>query len=144
MLCRWCCFCKHVATKRDPSSCGAADAAQPPPPKWYDAVELHGLVDTCFSASLDQAQGTANALRVFDLTNGFQLSYAKLTAQLTPPKAYSAGFRADVGFCQTASVLMFKSTDTRAGPRRRWASGSRTIAGGMIAHEVAQASSRAG
>jgi hypothetical protein len=84
-------------------------AQQPPPPKWYDTFEVHGLVDAYYSANLDQAQGTPNALRAFDVTNGFQLSYAKLTAQLTPPKPYSAGFRADVGFGQTASVLMFNS-----------------------------------
>ncbi|BDG04793.1 outer membrane beta-barrel protein [Anaeromyxobacter oryzae] len=81
-----------------------------PPPKWYDTFELHGLVDTYFSANLDQAQSTANPLRAFDQTNGFELSFAKLTAQLTPPKPYSVGFRADVGFGQTASALMFRST----------------------------------
>ncbi len=92
----------------------AADAAQKPPPKWYDAVELHGLVDTYYSANLSQAQSKTNPLRVFDLTNGFQLSYAKLTAQLTPPAPYTPGFRADVGFGQTASVLMFRSTPSSA------------------------------
>jgi len=89
-------------------------AQQTPPPKWYEAVELHGLVDAYFSGNANQAQGTPNPLRVFDATNGFQLSYAKLTAQLTPAKAYSAGFHADVGFGQTASVLMFKSTPSSA------------------------------
>lgn len=84
-------------------------AQQPPPPKWYDTFEVHGLVDTYFSANLNQAQSTLNPLRAFDTTNGFQLSYAKLTAQLTPEKAYSAGFRADFGFGQTASALTFKS-----------------------------------
>jgi putative OmpL-like beta-barrel porin-2 len=87
---------------------------QPPPPKWYDSFEVHGLVDTYFSANLDQAQSTLNTLRVFDATNGFQLSYAKLTAQLAPAKAYSVGFHADVGFGQTASTLMFKSAPSSA------------------------------
>jgi hypothetical protein len=90
-----------------PAAAGAADA---PAPKWYDTFEVHGLVDAYYSANLDQAQGRPNGLRVFDATNGFELSYAKLTAQLTPPKAYSAGFRADVGFGQTASALMFRAT----------------------------------
>ncbi len=89
-------------------------AQQPPAPKWYDSFEIHGLVDTYFSANLDQAQSSPDALRVFDATNGFQLSYAKLTAQLAPAKAYSVGFHADVGFGQTASALMFRSAPSSA------------------------------
>jgi putative OmpL-like beta-barrel porin-2 len=92
-----------------PAASEEAAAQQPPPPKWYDTFEVHGLVDTYFSANLNQAQSTLNPLRAFDTSNGFQLSYAKLTAQLTPAKAYSAGFRADFGFGQTASALTFKS-----------------------------------
>lgn len=84
-------------------------AHQPPPPKWYDTFEVHGLVDTYFSANLDQAQSDLNPLRVFDVANGFQVAYVKLTAQLAPTRPYTAGFRADVGFGETASTLMFKA-----------------------------------
>jgi Putative beta-barrel porin-2, OmpL-like. bbp2 len=81
------------------------EAKPPPPPKWYDTFEIHGLVDTYYSANFDQQQSAPNQLRVFDALNGFQLSYAKLTAQLAPTAAYSAGFRADIGFGQTAAIL---------------------------------------
>jgi hypothetical protein len=80
----------------------------PPPPKWYETFEVHGLVDTSYSANLDQAQRDLSPLRVFDAANGFQLSHAKLTAQLVPTSAYTVGFRADVGFGPTASALLFK------------------------------------
>ncbi|WP_242395333.1 outer membrane beta-barrel protein [Anaeromyxobacter oryzisoli] len=109
------------------------EAPQPPPaPKWYDTFELHGLVDAYYSANLDQAQGTPNALRAFDLTNGFQLSYAKLIAQLTPPKPFSAGFRADVGFGQTASVLRFKSTPSSGDVVVQQAFVSYALPGGLV------------
>lgn len=87
--------------------CARGDDAPkpPPPPKWYDTFEIHGLVDTFYSANVGQQQGDANLLRVFDAANGFQLSYAKLTALLAPTTAYSAGFRADLGFGPTAAVL---------------------------------------
>ena len=79
--------------------------APAPPPKWYDTFEIHGLVDTYYSATFGQSQADANTIRVFDAANGFQLSYTKLTAQLAPTTAYTAGFRADLGFGPTAKVL---------------------------------------
>jgi len=79
--------------------------APAPPPKWYDTFEIHGLVDTYYSATFGQAQSDANLLRTFDGANGFQLSYTKLTAQLAPTTAYTAGFRADLGFGPAAKVL---------------------------------------
>ncbi len=85
----------------------AAPPAPPPPPKWYDTFEVHGLVDTSFSANLSQAQTDGNALRAFDGANGFQLVYAKLTAQ-------ASFFRLDLGFGPTAGVLNFKPAS--AGP----------------------------
>ncbi len=90
-----------------PLSARAEDAAKPPPPppKWYDTVEIHGLVDTYFSANLNQKQSDATLLRVFDGANGFQVNYAKLIAQLAPTAAWTAGFRADLGFGQTAAIL---------------------------------------
>ncbi len=88
-----------------PLSARAEDPKPPPPPKWYDTFEIHGLVDTYFSANLSQAQSAASPLRVFDGANGFQLAYAKLTAQLAPAAPYTAGFRVDLGFGPTATVL---------------------------------------
>jgi putative OmpL-like beta-barrel porin-2 len=89
----------------------AKEAAKPPPPpKWYDTFELHGLVDTYYSANVNQVQRDLNPLRVFDASNGFELSYAKLTAQVAPTTTYTAGFHADVGFGQTASALLFNPT----------------------------------
>lgn len=84
----------------------AEDAPKPPPsPKWYDTFEIHGLVDTYYSGNFNQQQSTPSQLRVFDALNGFQLSYAKLTAQLAPSAPYTAGFRVDLGFGQTAAIL---------------------------------------
>jgi hypothetical protein len=75
------------------------------PPKWYDTFEIHGLVDTAFSANFDQVQGDPNELRVFDALNGFQLSYTKVWAQLTPTGPFTGGLRVDLGMGQTAAIL---------------------------------------
>ena len=82
-------------------------AAEPakPPPKWYDTVELHGLVDSAYSANFNQMQSSPNELRVFDALNGFQLSYAKLWAQLAPTTPFTGGFRLDLGAGQAAAIL---------------------------------------
>jgi hypothetical protein len=80
----------------------AAAPAAPPAPKWYDTFEIHGLVDAYWAGNPAVAQSTTNALRGFDAANGFELSYAKLTAQLSPDPA---GFRIDLGYGRTASVL---------------------------------------
>ncbi len=87
-----------------PATPPAAEAAKPPP-KWYDTVEIHGLVDTSFSANFNQTQSSPNELRVFDALNGFQLSYAKLWTQLAPTTPFTGGFRVDVGFGQAAAIL---------------------------------------
>jgi hypothetical protein len=95
-----------LALLASPLAGRAEDAPKaPPPPKWYDTFELHGLVDTYYSANLSHKQSTGNDLRVFDAQNGFQLSYAKLTAQLAPTTPYTVGFRTDIGFGRTAEVL---------------------------------------
>ncbi len=111
---RWMATCLAVTLLAPVPAAPDEPGQAPPAPKWYDSFEIHGLVDTYFSANLDQSQGALNALRVFDATDGFQLSYAKLTAQLAPAKAFSVGFRADVGFGQTASALMFRSAPSSA------------------------------
>jgi hypothetical protein len=84
-----------------------APAAEPskPPPKWYETVELHGLVDSSYSVNFNQTQDSPNELRVFDALNGFQLSYAKLWAQLAPTTPFTGGFRLDVGVGQSAAIL---------------------------------------
>jgi hypothetical protein len=56
-------------------------------------------------------QATGNDLRIFDSHNGFQLNFAKLTAQLAPTTAYTVGFRADIGLGLTAAVLNGSSSD---------------------------------
>ena len=73
--------------------------------RWYDRLEVHGLVDTSYGANLDQPQSAPNALRAFDAANGFQLVFAKLTAQAAPAPV---GFRLDLGVGTTASVLSGK------------------------------------
>jgi hypothetical protein len=85
-----------------PASAEEAPAAVAPAPKWYDTFEIHGLVDTYWSGNGAIAQTVPNALRGFEANNGFQLSYAKLTAQMSPEPA---GFRIDLGAGQTAAVL---------------------------------------
>jgi hypothetical protein len=86
-------------------------AAEPEKPaKWYDNVELHGLVDTAFTANLDQAQGDPNELRVLDALNGFQLSYAKVWAQLAPTAPFTGGFRLDLGAGQSAAIMNGSAT----------------------------------
>jgi hypothetical protein len=84
---------------------GPEAGAAPTGPKWYDTIELHGLVDTYFAANLGQQQAELNTLRLFDATNGFQLSYAKISTLLP---ASPVGFRLDVGLGQTAGILNFK------------------------------------
>lgn len=74
-------------------------------PKWYDRVEVHGLVDTSFGANFGQTQSQPNALRLFDAQNGFQLGFAKLTAAAAPAPV---GFRLDLGVGTTASILSGK------------------------------------
>jgi hypothetical protein len=88
-----------LATAR---SASAADPPAPKPPKWYDTIEMHGYVDTYFQGNFDQPQAVQNALRLFDASNGFQLAFAKLTAQMAPSPA---GFRVDFGFGPTAGIL---------------------------------------
>lgn len=78
-------------------------------PKWYDRVEVHGLVDTSFGANLDAPQSQPNALRLFDAQDGFQLGFAKLTAAAAPAPV---GFRLDLGVGTTASILTGKPPGT--------------------------------
>jgi hypothetical protein len=100
-----------------PLSARAEDPAKPPPPpKWYDTFEIHGLVDTYYSNNLNVSQGLGNPLRTFDFANGFEVNYVKLTAQLAPTTAWTAGFRADVGFGQTAAVLNGNATSNATSP----------------------------
>ena len=40
-------------------------AKSPPPPKWYDTIEIHGLVDAYYSANATQQQTAPNLLRTF-------------------------------------------------------------------------------
>jgi hypothetical protein len=88
-------------------SAGEEPAA--PAAKWYDRLEIHGLIDTYFSANLNQAQSLPNALRLFDAQNGFQVGFAKLSASVTPAPV---GFRLDVGLGNTAGVLSGVSAAT--------------------------------
>jgi hypothetical protein len=88
-----------------PATARAEDAA-PAGPKWYERVEVHGLVDTSFSANLDQPQSQPNALRLFDAQNGFQLVFAKLTVSTAPAPV---GFRLDLGLGTTAGILSGKA-----------------------------------
>ena len=53
----------------------ADEPAKPPPPKWYDTIEIHGLVDAYYSANVAGQQTAPNFLRTFDSFNGFQLAY---------------------------------------------------------------------
>lgn len=94
-----------AALAADPAP--ATAPTPPPPPKWYDTFEVHGLVDASFSSNLSQAQTDGNLLRAFDGANGFQIVYAKLTAQ-------ASFFHLDLGFGPTAGVLNFKPAS--AGP----------------------------
>jgi len=88
----------------------AAGAEDPRPSRrWFEAVELHGLVDTYFAVNLDQEQVAPSPLRTFDAANGFQLALAKLTARLAPEPA---GFRLDVDFGRTAGLLGGRTADS--------------------------------
>jgi len=87
----------------------AGDEPTAPAPKWYERLEFHGLVDTYFSANLNQAQSLPNALRLFDAQNGFQVGFAKLSASVNPAPV---GFRLDVGLGNTAGVLSGVSAAT--------------------------------
>jgi len=79
-------------------------AKSPPPPKWYDTIEIHGLVDAYYSANATQKQTEPNLLRTFDSANGFQVAYGKLIAQAAPAPV---GFRVDLGFGPVAQLVTF-------------------------------------
>jgi Putative beta-barrel porin-2, OmpL-like. bbp2 len=79
-------------------------AKSPPPPKWYDTFEIHGLVDAYYSANVTQKQTEPNLLRVFDSANGFQLAYGKIVAQAAPAPI---GFRVDIGFGPVSAFTTF-------------------------------------
>jgi len=79
-------------------------AKTPPPPKWYDTIEIHGLVDAYYSANATQQQTAPNLLRSFDSANGFQLAYGKLIAQAAPAPI---GFRVDLGFGPVSQFTTF-------------------------------------
>jgi len=82
----------------------ADEAAKPPPPKWYDTIEIHGLVDAYYSANVAGQQTAPNFLRTFDSANGFQLAYGKLTVQSAPAPV---GFRVDLGFGPVSEFTTF-------------------------------------
>jgi hypothetical protein len=92
-------FIPSAATGADPAV--AATTA-----RWYERVEVHGLVDASFGANLDAPQSEPNALRVFDAQNGFQLPFAQLSVSAAPAPV---GFRLDVGLGTTAGVLSGKA-----------------------------------
>jgi len=79
-------------------------AKSPPPPKWYDTFEIHGLVDAYYSANVAQKQTDPNPLRLFDSANGFQLAYGKIIAQAAPAPI---GFRVDLGFGPVSEFTTF-------------------------------------
>lgn len=91
-----------AATAAPSPATPAAAPAAPPAPKWWETIEIHGLVDTYYQASFTQAQDYPNQVRVFDAGNGFQLAYSKLTAQMAPAPV---GFRLDVGYGPVAGIL---------------------------------------
>ncbi len=100
-----------AALAQTPAPAPPAPEPAKPPPKWYDTVEIHGLVDTYYSANVEQPQAAPNELRVFDALNGFQLGYAKVWTQLAPTTPFTAGFRFDLGFGQTAAILNNSGTN---------------------------------
>jgi Putative beta-barrel porin-2, OmpL-like. bbp2 len=114
------------AAPATPATTAAAPAAPatpatPPAPKWYDTFEIHGLVDMYWAGNPDShAQKEPNywqtsagpAYRLFDANNGFNLSYAKLTSQMA---IEPVGFRLDLGFGQTATVLNGVTSKTPSG-----------------------------
>lgn len=67
--------------------------APPPPPKWYEVVEVHGVADGYYQLRLDAGQDVQPKIRVFDPTNGFNVGMAELAFNVAPAPA---GLHVDV------------------------------------------------
>jgi hypothetical protein len=76
-----------------PAAAPAAEPAKPPPPKWYDVVEVHGVADGYYQLRLDASQDAQPRIRVFDPTNGFNVGMAELAFNVNPAPA---GLHVDV------------------------------------------------
>ena len=91
----------------------AAKPAEPPkPPPWYTQVAVNGSVDAFYQVRLDAAQDAPVNQRAFDGLTGFVPGSARLGFGIAPAPA---GFRIDLGFGQTASVIDSLSGGTTTG-----------------------------
>lgn len=88
------------AAPEEKPAASAAPAA--PAPKWYEAIEVHGLADGYYQLRLDADQTNPAALRSFDDLNGFNLGYAKVSVGLNPSPA---GFKIDLGYGRAADKI---------------------------------------
>jgi len=80
-------------------------AAATTAPKWYEAIEVHGYVDSYYGLRLGAPQNALNELRAFDQPNGFVLNLAKATVLMNPTATVPVGFRIDLGFGNTMNVI---------------------------------------
>jgi hypothetical protein len=90
-----------LARAQAPAAADPAPAAGAKPPPWYERATVSGYVDAYYQIR-DAAQSAPDLARVFDVTNGLNLGYAKLTAAVAPAPA---GLRIDLGFGQAADVV---------------------------------------
>ncbi|HVP67830.1 MAG TPA: outer membrane beta-barrel protein [Anaeromyxobacteraceae bacterium] len=89
----------------EPAAPAPVAAAATTAPKWYEAIELHGYVDSYYGLRLGAPQNALNSLRAFDQPNGFVLNLAKATVLMNPTASVPVGFRIDLGFGNTMNVI---------------------------------------
>jgi len=100
--------------------------------RWFEAIELHGLVDTYYGAGVGQAQDAAVSLRAFDGPTGFELAYVKLGATRPTAGPFSVGFRAEAGFGPTAGVLAYERNPGISSTVVEQAFASLALPGGVV------------
>ncbi|HQR46331.1 MAG TPA: outer membrane beta-barrel protein [Thermoanaerobaculia bacterium] len=100
-----------------PSPTPVPAAAPAPAPKWYEEIDVHGMVSAAYSYNTNRPDSGLNQYRVFDFQdNTFRLDVAELTVMKNAAKPGEAGFRVDAEAGSTipqvsASYGLFQGQD---------------------------------
>ncbi|HXN06498.1 MAG TPA: outer membrane beta-barrel protein [Nitrospiria bacterium] len=95
-----------------------ADAAPPPPPKWYDTISMNGFVDGYYSynsntSGASSVNGNSNIYHNFDMSaNDLQVSLVELNIVKPVDDKNKAGFYLGFMFGEAADVIACGGTLT--------------------------------